>query len=44
MVPWPFEVAANGLPVTVRDNGARVMFFGNPVYVPARLRRALAWQ
>jgi hypothetical protein len=28
MITWPFEAAANGLPTTVRDKGAWVMFAG----------------
>jgi hypothetical protein len=30
MVTWPFDAAANGLPTTVRDKGAWVMFAGTP--------------
>jgi hypothetical protein len=30
MITWPFDAAANGLPTTVRDNGAWVMFAGTP--------------
>jgi hypothetical protein len=28
MITWPFDAAANGLPITVRDRGAWVMFAG----------------
>jgi hypothetical protein len=28
MITWPFDAAANGLPTTVRDKGAWVMFAG----------------
>jgi len=30
MITWPFNAAANGLPTTVRDKGAWVMFAGTP--------------
>jgi hypothetical protein len=30
MITWPFDAAANGLPTTVRDKGAWVMFAGTP--------------
>jgi len=30
MITWPFDPAANGLPTTVRDQGAWVMFAGTP--------------
>jgi hypothetical protein len=30
MITWPFNAAANGLPTTVRDRGAWVMFAGTP--------------
>jgi hypothetical protein len=30
MITWPFDAAANGLPTTVRDAGAWVMFEGTP--------------
>jgi len=30
MITWPFDAAANGLPTTVRDRGAWVMFAGTP--------------
>ncbi|MGA2810458.1 MAG: hypothetical protein ABSG16_03590 [Candidatus Acidiferrum sp.] len=30
MVTWPFDATANGLPTTVRDRGAWVMFAGTP--------------
>jgi hypothetical protein len=30
MITWPFDAAANGLPTTVRDKGAWVMFPGTP--------------
>jgi hypothetical protein len=30
MVTWPFDAAASGLPTTVRDAGAWVMFAGTP--------------
>jgi hypothetical protein len=30
MITWPFDAAANGLPATVRDKGAWVMFAGTP--------------
>ncbi len=30
MITWPFDPAANGLPTTVRDKGAWVMFAGTP--------------
>ena len=30
MVTWPFDAEANGLPTTVRDKGAWVMFAGTP--------------
>jgi len=30
MVTWPFDAAASGLPTTVRDSGAWVMFAGTP--------------
>jgi len=30
MITWPFNAAANGLPSTVRDKGAWVMFAGTP--------------
>jgi hypothetical protein len=30
MVTWPFDAVANGLPTTVRDKGAWVMFAGTP--------------
>ncbi|MBB5059634.1 hypothetical protein HDF16_004360 [Granulicella aggregans] len=30
MVTWPFDAAATGLPTTVRDKGAWVMFAGTP--------------
>jgi hypothetical protein len=30
MITWPFDAAANGLPTTVRDQGAWVMFAGTP--------------
>ncbi len=30
MITWPFEPVANGLPTTVRDKGAWVMFAGTP--------------
>jgi hypothetical protein len=30
MITWPFDAAASGLPTTVRDQGAWVMFAGTP--------------
>jgi hypothetical protein len=30
MITWPFDAKANGLPTTVRDKGAWVMFAGTP--------------
>jgi hypothetical protein len=30
MITWPFDAVANGLPTTVRDKGAWVMFAGTP--------------
>jgi hypothetical protein len=30
MITWPFNAAVNGLPTTVRDKGAWVMFAGTP--------------
>ena len=30
MITWPFDAEANGLPTTVRDKGAWVMFAGTP--------------
>jgi L-histidine N-alpha-methyltransferase len=30
MITWPFDAAANGLPITVRDKGGWVMFEGTP--------------
>jgi hypothetical protein len=30
MITWPFDAAENGLPTTVRDKGAWVMFAGTP--------------
>jgi hypothetical protein len=30
MITWPFDADANGLPTTVRDKGAWVMFAGTP--------------
>ena len=30
MITWPFDAQANGLPTTVRDKGAWVMFAGTP--------------
>ena len=30
MITWPFDAQANGLPTTVRDRGAWVMFSGTP--------------
>ena len=30
MITWPFDAEANGLPATVRDKGAWVMFAGTP--------------
>ena len=30
MITWPFDAATNGLPTTVRDKGAWVMFAGTP--------------
>jgi hypothetical protein len=30
MITWPFDAAASGLPTTVRDKGAWVMFAGTP--------------
>ncbi len=30
MITWPFDAEANGLPTTVRDKGAWVMFSGTP--------------
>lgn len=30
MITWPFNAVANGLPTTVRDRGAWVMFVGTP--------------
>ena len=30
MITWPFDALANGLPTTVRDKGAWVMFAGTP--------------
>jgi hypothetical protein len=30
MITWPFDAAANGLPTTVRDQGAWVMFAATP--------------
>lgn len=30
MITWPFNAVANGLPTTVRDRGAWVMFAGTP--------------
>jgi hypothetical protein len=30
MITWPFDASANGLPTTVRDKGAWVMFAGTP--------------
>jgi hypothetical protein len=30
MITWPFDAAANGLPTSVRDKGAWVMFAGTP--------------
>ena len=30
MITWPFNASANGLPTTVRDKGAWVMFAGTP--------------
>ena len=30
MITWPFDAKANGLPTTVRDQGAWVMFSGTP--------------
>jgi hypothetical protein len=30
MITWPFDAAENGLPATVRDKGAWVMFAGTP--------------
>jgi hypothetical protein len=30
MITWPFDAESNGLPTTVRDNGAWVMFAGTP--------------
>jgi hypothetical protein len=30
MITWPFDATANGLPTTVRDKGAWVMFSGTP--------------
>ena len=30
MITWPFDATANGLPTTVRDKGAWVMFAGTP--------------
>jgi hypothetical protein len=30
MITWPFDAEANGLPTTIRDKGAWVMFAGTP--------------
>jgi len=35
MILWPFDAAQSGLPTTVRDAGAWIMFAGTPyAYMP----------
>jgi hypothetical protein len=44
MITWPFDAKENGLPTTVRDKGAWVMFAGHSICLSACLRHSMGWQ